>query len=129
MYKLMIETSFSSAHQLRGYKGKCENLHGHNWKVQVYVASNNLNEIDLVIDFHEIKSMTNEIISKLDHTLINNVFPFTEKNPSSENIARWIFESLKEKMAKYSGIKVSAVTVWESATASATYYENEGAQV
>lgn len=129
MYKLMIETSFSSAHQLRGYKGKCENLHGHNWKVQVYVASNNLNEIDLVIDFHEIKSMTNEIISKLDHTLINNVFPFTEKNPSSENIARWIFESLKEKMAKYSGIKVSAVTVWESATASATYYEEEGAQV
>ncbi len=129
MYKLMIETSFSSAHQLRGYKGKCENLHGHNWKVQVYVASNNLNEIDLVIDFHEIKSMTNEIISRLDHTLINNVFPFTEKNPSSENIAEWIFESLKEKMATYSGIKVSAVTVWESATASATYYEDEGAQV
>lgn len=129
MYKLMIETSFSSAHQLRGYKGKCENLHGHNWKVQVYVASNILNEIDLVIDFHEIKSMTNEIISKLDHTFINNVFPFTEKNPSSENIARWIFESLKEKMAKYSGIKVSAVTVWESATASAAYYENEGEQV
>lgn len=123
MYKLMIETSFSSAHQLRGYKGKCENLHGHNWKVQVYVTSDVLNEIDLAIDFHEIKSMTNEIISKLDHTLLNNVFPFTEKNPSSENIARWIFESLKEKLAKYSEIKVSAVTVWESATASATYYQ------
>lgn len=123
MYKLMIETSFSSAHQLRGYKGKCENIHGHNWKVQVYVASDVLNEIDLVIDFHEMKSMTNEIISKLDHTLLNNVFPFTEKNPSSENIARWIFESLKEKLDKYSEIKVSAVTVWESATASATYYQ------
>lgn len=123
MYKLMIETSFSSAHQLRGYKGKCENIHGHNWKVQVYVASEVLNEIDLVIDFHEMKSMTSEIISKLDHTLLNNVFPFTEKNPSSENIARWIFESLREKLAKYSEIKVSAVTVWESATASATYYE------
>lgn len=129
MYKLMIETSFSSAHQLRGYKGKCENLHGHNWMVQVYVASNVLNEIDLVIDFHDIKSMTNEIISKLDHTLINNVFPFTEKNPSSENIARWIFESLKEKMAKHSGIKVSEVTVWESPTASASYYEDEGERV
>lgn len=123
MYKLMIETSFSSAHQLRGYKGKCENLHGHNWKVQVYVVSDVLNDIDLVIDFHEIKSMTNEIISKLDHTLINNVFPFTEKNPSSENIAKWIFDSLKEKMSKYTDIKVSAVTVWESATASATYFE------
>ncbi len=123
MYKLMIETSFSSAHQLRGYKGKCENLHGHNWRVQVYVVSDVLNDIDLVIDFHEIKSMTNEIISKLDHTLINNIFPFTEKNPSSENIAKWIFDSLKEKMSKYIYVKVSAVTVWESSTASATYYE------
>lgn len=124
MYKLMIESSFSSAHQLRGYKGKCENLHGHNWKVQVYVTSNQLNEIDLVIDFHEVKDMTNQIISKLDHTMLNNVYPFTEINPSSENLARWIFESLKEKMAGYSVIKISAVTVWESATASATYYED-----
>jgi len=124
MYKLMIESTFSSAHQLRGYKGKCENLHGHNWKVQVYVTSNQLNEIDLVIDFHEVKDMTNQIISKLDHTMLNNVYPFTEINPSSENLARWIFESLKEKMAGYSVIKISAVTVWESATASATYYED-----
>ncbi len=123
MYKLMIESGFSSAHQLRGYKGKCENLHGHNWRVQVYVTSNTLNDIDLVIDFHEIKDMTNDIISKLDHRLINTVFPFTEKNPSSENIARWIFGELKEKLAKYNDIKVSAVTVWESPTASATYYE------
>jgi len=125
MYKLMIETNFSSAHQLRGYKGKCENLHGHNWKVQVYVTSNNLNDIDLVIDFHEIKDFTNEIISRLDHKLLNTVYPFTEKNPSSENIAKWIFYSLKEKMSGYNGITVSAVTVWESSTASATYYEDE----
>lgn len=125
MYKLMIESSFSSAHQLRGYKGKCENLHGHNWRVQVYITSNTLNDIDLVIDFHEIKDMTNDIISKLDHKLLNTVFPFTVKNPSSENIARWIFESLIQKMTKYSDIKVSAVTVWESPTASATYYDEE----
>ena len=123
MYKLMIETGFASAHQLRGYKGKCENLHGHNWRVQVYVTSKVLNNIDLVIDFHEIKSMANDIVSKLDHSLLNNIFPFTQKNPSSENIAHWIFESLKEKMSQYHDIKVSAVTVWESATASATYYE------
>lgn len=124
MYKLMIESSFSSAHQLRGYKGKCENLHGHNWRVQIYVTSNQLNDIDLVIDFHELKDMTNQIISKLDHTVLNNVYPFTDLNPSSENIAKWIFELLKEKIAKYSGIEVSAVTVWESPTASATYYED-----
>lgn len=123
MYKLMIETGFSSAHQLRGYKGKCENLHGHNWRVQAFITSNTLNDIDLVIDFHEIKEMTNEIISKLDHKLLNAVHPFTEKNPSSENISKWIFDSLKEAMSGNSSIKVYAVTVWESPTASATYYD------
>ncbi len=124
MYKLMIETSFASAHQLRGYKGKCENLHGHNWKVQAYVTAEKLNEIDIAIDFHDLKKITNEIVAQLDHKFLNDIFPFTEKNPSSENIARWIFESLKKKLTDYySNIKVSAVTVWESETASATYYE------
>ncbi|MDA8214476.1 MAG: 6-carboxytetrahydropterin synthase QueD [Nitrospiraceae bacterium] len=123
MYELMIETSFASAHQLRGYKGKCENLHGHNWKVRVHVTAEKLNEIDIAIDFHALKEITNEIVSQLDHKFLNDIFPFTEKNPSSENIARWIFESLKKKLTDYSDVKVSAVTVWESETASATYYE------
>lgn len=126
MYKLMIETSFASAHQLRGYKGKCENLHGHNWKVQAYVTADKLNEIDIAIDFHDLKKITNEIVSQLDHKFLNDIFPFTEKNPSSENIARWIFESLKKGLASYENVKVSAVTVWESETASATYYEEWG---
>ncbi|WP_333652503.1 6-carboxytetrahydropterin synthase QueD [Dissulfurispira sp.] len=126
MYKLMIETSFASAHQLRGYKGKCENLHGHNWKVQAYVTADKLNEIDIAIDFHDLKKTTNEIVAQLDHKFLNDIFPFTEKNPSSENIARWIFDSLKKGLASYENIKVSAVTVWESETASATYYEEWG---
>ncbi|MBZ0155745.1 MAG: 6-carboxytetrahydropterin synthase QueD [Alphaproteobacteria bacterium] len=125
MYELMIETGFASAHQLRGYKGKCENLHGHNWKVQTYIVAERLNEIDIAIDFHDLKAMTNEIISQLDHTCLNDVFPFTERNPSSENIARWIFDSLKKRLVEYKGIAVSAVTVWESETASATYYEED----
>lgn len=123
MYRLMIESSFASAHQLRGYKGKCENLHGHNWKVQVFVDAERLNEIDIAIDFHDLKKMTNEILSELDHKFINDIFPFTEKNPSSENIARWIYESLRDKLSPYENIKISAVTVWESDTASATYLE------
>ena len=123
MYKLMIETSFASAHQLRGYKGKCENLHGHNWKVQAYVTADKLNEIDIAIDFHDLKKTVNEIVAQFDHKFLNDIFPFTEKNPSSENIARWIFDSLKKGLASYENIKVSAVTVWESETASATYYE------
>lgn len=122
MYELMIETSFAAAHQLRGYKGKCENLHGHTWRVQVYVTAEELNELDLAIDFNDLKSITNEIISPLDHACINNIFPFTEKNPSSENIARWLFDSLKKKLTGYN-INISAVTVWESDNASATYSE------
>lgn len=122
MFELMIETHFSSAHQLRGYKGECENLHGHNWKVQVYVLADSLNEIDIAIDFRELKKMTNEVISSLDHAYLNNIFPFTEKNPSSENIAKWIYDSLKKKINN-EHVTLSGVTVWESDTASATYFE------
>ncbi len=95
MYELMVETTFSAAHQLRGYKGKCENLHGHTWRVQIYVSAEELNEIDLAIDFHDLKRMAQEIIAPLDHVCINDVFPFTERNPSSENLARWILMPCK----------------------------------
>lgn len=122
MYELMIETSFSAAHQLRGYMGKCEQMHGHNWKIQVHVTAERLNQIDIAMDFHELKKLTNEIISPLDHTFLNEIFPFTEKNPSSENIAKWIYDCLKKKIND-ENIEVSAVTVWESDYASATYYE------
>ena len=123
MYELMIETTFSAAHQLRGYKGGCEQLHGHNWKVQVHVIAEKLNDIDIAIDIHELKKYANEVVGQLDHDFLNQIFPFTEKNPSSENIARWIYESLKKKINN-DNVRVSAVTVWESDTASATYYED-----
>lgn len=122
MFELMIETQFSSAHQLRGYKGKCERVHGHNWKVQVYVLAERLNEIDITIDFHDLKKMTDEIVGQLDHSFLNEIFPFTEKNPSSENIAKWIYDSLRKRIDN-DDISLSAVTVWESETASATYFE------
>ena len=122
MYELMVETSFSSAHQLRGYKGECEKLHGHNWKVQVHVIAEKLNELDMAIDFHELKDFVSEVIAPLDHGFLNDLFPFTEKNPSSENIAKWIFDSLKKKVND-GNLRLSAVTVWESETTSATYFE------
>lgn len=122
MYELMIESRFAAAHQLRGYKGRCENLHGHNWKVQVAVSADRLNEIGLAMDFGDLKAITNEIVSTLDHGMLNNVFPFTEINPSSENIAKWLYESLKKRIDA-EDIEVSSVTVWESERASATYYE------
>ena len=123
MYELMVEERFSAAHQLRGYKGKCEKLHGHNFKAQAFVSAEMLNEIDLAIDFHDLKAILKETISGLDHAFLNDVFPFTEINPSSENIARWIYDSIKKKVNN-DHIAVSAVTVWESDTASATYYED-----
>lgn len=122
MYDLMIESQFSSAHQLRGYKGKCEKLHGHNWRVQVTVSSENLDDIGIVIDFHDLKKITVEVISSLDHSYLNEVFPFTEINPSSENIAKWIYDSIKKKLDQ-DQCNISSVTVWENETASATYYE------
>jgi 6-pyruvoyltetrahydropterin/6-carboxytetrahydropterin synthase len=123
MYELTVETTFSAAHQLRGYKGKCEHLHGHNWKVQVHVSAKKLNSIDIAIDFHELKNLLKEVVAPLDHSMLNEVFPFTEKNPSSENIAKWIYDCLSKKLKK-KGVMLSAVTVWESETASATYYED-----
>jgi 6-pyruvoyltetrahydropterin/6-carboxytetrahydropterin synthase len=122
MFELMVETHFSAAHQLRGYKGECEKLHGHNWKVQVYVISERLNEIDIAIDFHVLKEIIDEFIALLDHSFLNDIFPFTEKNPSSENIAKWIYDSTKKKLNNDT-IHLSAVTVWESDTTSATYFE------
>lgn len=123
MYELSVELSFSAAHQLRGYKGKCENMHGHNWKVQLSVMAGVLNDIDIAIDFHDLRKIGNDIIAPLDHAFLNDIFPFTEKNPSSENVAKWIFDSMKKRIND-GNVRVSAVTVWESDTASATYYED-----
>lgn len=122
MYEVTVEVSFAAAHQLRGYKGNCENMHGHNWRVQVNVMAERLNDIDIAMDFRDLKKTTREVIAPLDHAFLNDVFPFTEKNPSSENIAKWIFDSLRKKI-NGDGLSVAAVTVWESDTASASYYE------
>ncbi len=123
MYELTVEISFAAAHQLRGYRGNCENIHGHNWRVQINVVAEVLNEIDIAMDFRDLKKIAREVVSPLDHVLLNDVFPFTEKNPSSENIAKWIFDSMKKKINN-GFLRITAVTVWESDTASASYYED-----
>lgn len=123
MYELTIEQAFASAHQLRGYKGKCENLHGHNFKVIVSIKAAKLNDIDLAIDFHDMKRITADVLGRLDHKVLNEVPPFDKLNPSSENLAKWLYETLKAKFED-GNIKMSSVTVWESSTASARYYED-----
>ncbi|PKL36104.1 MAG: 6-carboxytetrahydropterin synthase QueD [Spirochaetae bacterium HGW-Spirochaetae-1] len=122
MYLLTIEDSFASAHQLRGYRGKCENLHGHNWKVELTVKGETLNGIGLLIDFHDLKKMLKEILSILDHKNINDVPPFDKENPSSENLAEFIAGLILEKLAEISPpIQLHSLTVWESDTSRCTY--------
>ena len=122
MFELMIVSNFSAAHQLRDYGGKCETLHGHNWKIEVFVKSPIANKSGMVVDFLEIKRVTNLVLAELDHKELNKTSPFDEKNPTAENIAFWIFGRLSEKLNS-GNIKVSRVKVWETDTSCATYSE------
>jgi len=120
MYELKIISQFSAAHSLRNFHGKCEDLHGHNWKVEIYVTSNELDQTELVMDFGEIKKHTAEVLSELDHKHLNEVEFFQTNNPSSENIARFIFNGLAPKI-NHGPVTLSRVSVWESETSCATY--------
>ncbi|ACM21177.1 6-carboxy-5,6,7,8-tetrahydropterin synthase [Geotalea daltonii FRC-32] len=122
MYKLRIETSFAAAHCLIHYQGDCENLHGHNWKVEVTVTARELDKSGLGIDFKVLKSETNALLKTLDHKYLNELPPFIESSPSSENIARYLFQELAKKFNS-DNIGLTEVTVWESDFASASYYE------
>ena len=118
----MIESKFAAAHQLRCYRGKCEKLHGHNWRVACTVSAERLNEQGLAIDFADIKKALREVLDQLEHTFLNEIFPFTEINPTSENLAKWIYDNLSKKL-NAEDLGVSSITVWESDTASASYFE------
>lgn len=122
MYKLTIRTSFAAAHNLINYQGDCENLHGHNWKVDVAVTALELDKSGLGIDFKVLKREAGEIINELDHKYINENSAFTNLSPSSENISRYLYQRISERLND-ENIKVDSVTVWESDNASACYYE------
>lgn len=118
MYAIKVEGIFSSAHNLRGYKGRCEELHGHNWKVEVEVKSEQLDKTGMLLDFKSLKMKLSKVLEKLDHIYLNNIAYFKKVNPTSENIAKYIYDSLKPRV---SGLE--SVTVWESENSSATYSE------
>lgn len=122
MYKLRIETSFAAAHCLIHYQGDCENLHGHNWKVEVTVTAKELDKSGLGVDFKVLKAETNALLKTLDHKYLNELPPFIENSPSSENIARYLYQELARKFNS-DNIKLTDVTVWESDFASASFYE------
>lgn len=117
MFEIKVVGEFSGAHNLRGYRGRCEQLHGHNWRIEVKVLGENLNSSGMLMDFRQIESRLNKVLDKLDHGYLNRHSYFKRLNPTSENIAKYIYENLKKRIL---GLK--SVTVWESRDCSASYY-------
>ena len=124
MYEVTTEAHFSAAHHLRDYNGPCENVHGHNWLVRAAVRCGELNELGLAIDFKELKTRLKGILEKLDHRDINVVFEKEGFNPSSENIARYIYKELEKKL-KESNCMVSRIDVYETPGNCASYFEHD----
>ncbi|MFH1771869.1 MAG: 6-carboxytetrahydropterin synthase QueD [Candidatus Omnitrophota bacterium] len=120
MYRLKVISQFNAAHNLRGYKGKCESLHGHNWKVEVFVVSDKLDSLGMVIDFKDLKKEVNRILDDLDHKYLNEMEYFKQFNPSSENIARYIYTCLEGALNK-DICKLEEIRVWETDTSCASY--------
>lgn len=122
MFELTVQASFASAHRLIDYDGDCERLHGHNWKVVVTVSATELDDLGIAIDFKKVKAETREIIGKLDHRYLNEIEPFDKINPTAEHIARELYKQISAKVNTGTA-SVSKVTVWETETSAASYYE------
>ena len=122
MFKLIVKKEFSSAHILNGHPGNCKRMHGHNWLVEAEVQGDNTNEIGMVIDFKDIKNNLKEIISVLDHQFLNDLEPFTNENPTAENISKYIYKELSNNI-NTDTIKVSKIKLWETNNSAVTYTE------
>jgi len=121
VFEVKISREFSAAHRVEDYPGNCEKLHGHNWRVEVFVKKERLDELGMVVDFRKLKRLTEEAVASLDHSYLNELPVFEDINPTAENIARHIYEELS------GAADVSRVTVWESDTSAASYFEESGA--
>ena len=122
MFQVSVEETFSAGHALRGYKGKCENPHGHNYRVRVTLEGPQLDGIGLLVDFTQVKQVLREVISGLDHQFINDLEPFRIVNPSAENLAKYFFEETSRGVRELPpGARITEITVWETDTASAQY--------
>ncbi len=120
MFELTVRDEFSAAHYLRDYPGACERPHGHNWKVEVTVKGEKLNKIGVLIDFKDLKKHLKDVLDELDHRDLNEHPAFKDQNPSSENIARYIFEKLASKLSSYP-VQLVRVTVCETERSCASY--------
>ncbi len=125
MYEVTVEAGFSSGHYLRNYHGKCENPHGHNYKVRVTLYGDELDSTGLLLDFKMLKQVLRPVIDRIDHQMLNDLTPFTELNPSAENIAKFFFDQTNEQLSDMTSgrVRVKDCTIWETDTTTATYYE------
>ena len=125
MYEVTVEAGFSSGHYLRNYHGKCENPHGHNYKVRVTLYGDELDTTGLLLDFKMLKQVMRPVIDRIDHQMLNDLEPFIELNPSAENIAKFFFDQTNEQLSDMTSgrVRVKDCTIWENDTTTATYYE------
>jgi 6-pyruvoyltetrahydropterin/6-carboxytetrahydropterin synthase len=125
MYEVTVEAGFSSGHYLRNYHGRCENPHGHNYKVRVTLVGAALDATGLLLDFKMLKQVMRPVIDRIDHQMLNDLEPFTTLNPSAENLAHYFWEQTNEQLAGMTEgrVRVKDCTIWETDTTSATFYE------
>jgi len=121
MFEITIEETFAAGHALRNYRGKCENVHGHNYRCQVTVAGEKLDEIGLLVDFVELKRVVHAVLDRMDHQWLNDFPPFDVLNPSAENMAKFIFDEVNGGLPTKDGVRLASVRLWETDTASAIY--------
>jgi 6-pyruvoyltetrahydropterin/6-carboxytetrahydropterin synthase len=124
MFEVSVEETFAAAHALRGYHGKCEHLHGHNYKVEVTLAGEHLDPTGLLVDFVQVKQWVHSVAERLDHRLLNEIPPFNVVNPSAENLAKYFFEQLTNELVEFPSVPqvhLVQVRIWETETSAATY--------
>ena len=125
MYEVTVQDTFAAGHYLRNYKGKCENPHGHNYRVRVTLQGKELDKAGLLLDFKDLKSVMKNTVDYLDHKMINDIEPFTTVNPSAENLAKYFYDQTNQNLTSVTDgrVTVKQVTIWETDTSIATYYE------
>jgi len=125
VYEVAKEFVFSAAHQIRMHGGKCERLHGHNWRIRVHARAGNLNGIGMVVDFADLQRVVADVCARFDHRIVNEVSPFTEVNTTAENMARHFYEEANRRLFESEGgrVRISRVEVWENEGSLATYHE------
>ena len=125
MYEVTVEDTFAAGHYLRNYKGKCENPHGHNYRIRVTLQGKELDKAGLLVDFKDLKSVMKHVVDYLDHKMMNDIEPFTVLNPSAENLAKYFYDQTNARLKERTDgrVRVARVTVWETDTSIATYFE------